>query len=114
MRIDYPVATDNDYAAWLAFGNHYRPALYFADARGRIRHHHFGEGEYAESEMVIAAAAGRGRIDRRGHGTVSVDPSGLEVPADWASLNTRKLHRATSAPRASRPPAGPVPANLTS
>ena len=53
MRITYPVATDNNYAVWLAFDNHYWPALYFADAQGRIRHHHFGEGEYAQSEMVI-------------------------------------------------------------
>ena len=42
MRIDYPVATDNDYAVWLAFGNHYWPALYVADVQGRIRHHHLG------------------------------------------------------------------------
>ncbi len=40
MRIDYPVALDNDYAVWSAFDNHYWPALYFADAQGRIRHHH--------------------------------------------------------------------------
>ena len=53
MRIDYPVAIDNDYAVWRAFDNHYWPALYFADAQGRIRHHHFGEGEYQQSEMVI-------------------------------------------------------------
>jgi hypothetical protein len=39
MRVSYPVAMDNDYAIWRAFGNHYWPALYFADAQGRIRHH---------------------------------------------------------------------------
>ncbi len=44
---------DNDYAVWRAFDNHYWPALYFVDAEGRIRHHHFGEGEYEESEMVL-------------------------------------------------------------
>ena len=61
MTITYPVAIDSDYAIWTAFGNHYWPALYFADAQGRIRHHHFGEGEYQQSEMVIQhllAAAG--------------------------------------------------------
>ena len=52
MRITYPVATDSNYAVWQAFDNHYWPALYF-DAQGHIRHHHFGEGEYARSEMVI-------------------------------------------------------------
>ena len=66
MRISYPVATDNNYGVWRAFGNYYWPALYFADAQGRIRHHHFGEGEYAQSEMVIqqllaeAGSAGAG------------------------------------------------------
>src|SRR5215470_16327927 len=53
MSIGYPVALDNNYGVWRAFGNHYWPALYFADAEGRIRHHHFGEGEYEQSEMVI-------------------------------------------------------------
>jgi hypothetical protein len=52
-RIEYPVAIDNDYGVWAAFGNHYWPALYFADAQGQIRYHHFGEGEYQQSEMVI-------------------------------------------------------------
>src|SRR6478672_10862044 len=45
MGVAYPVAIDNDYAVWSAFSNHYWPALYFADAEGRIRHHYFGEGE---------------------------------------------------------------------
>ncbi|HUO44309.1 MAG TPA: cytochrome c biogenesis protein DipZ [Burkholderiales bacterium] len=53
LGIAYPVALDNNYAIWNAFGNHYWPAHYFIDAEGRIRHHHFGEGEYAESERVI-------------------------------------------------------------
>jgi hypothetical protein len=54
MRIDYTSATDNDYAVWSAFANHHWPALIAtAGAQGRIRHHHFGEGEYQQSEMVI-------------------------------------------------------------
>src|SRR5690606_10515887 len=47
LGIGYPVALDSDYAIWRAFGNQYWPAHYFIDARGRIRHHHFGEGDYA-------------------------------------------------------------------
>src|SRR5690242_14041149 len=50
MRIEYPIAIDSDYAIWQAFDNAYWPALYFADAEGQIRHHHFGEGAYEESE----------------------------------------------------------------
>jgi thiol-disulfide isomerase/thioredoxin len=88
MRIDYPVATDNNYAVWSAFGNHYWPALYFADAQGRIRHHYYGEGEYQQSEMVIQqllAEAGLGGASRE---PVRVDARGVEAPADWASLRS--------------------------
>jgi thiol-disulfide isomerase/thioredoxin len=53
LGIDYPVAIDNNYAIWRSLNNQYWPAHYFADAQGRIRYHHFGEGEYAESEHVI-------------------------------------------------------------
>ena len=59
MRIDYPVAVDNDHAIWRAFNNQYWPALYFVDSQGRVRHHHFGEGSYEQSEMIIQATAGR-------------------------------------------------------
>ncbi len=55
LGIDYPVAIDNDFAIWRAFHNEYWPAHYFIDAQGRVRHHHFGEGAYAESEQVIQA-----------------------------------------------------------
>jgi len=88
MKIGYPVAIDNDYAVWRAFDNYYWPALYFADAQGRIRHHHFGEGEYQQSEMVIQqllAEAGSGGV---GRDLVSVDASGVEAPADWAALGS--------------------------
>jgi thiol-disulfide isomerase/thioredoxin len=53
MGINYPVATDNNYAVWRAFDNHYWPALYFADSHGRIRHHHFGEGEYGQASWTL-------------------------------------------------------------
>ena len=53
LKITYPVALDNDYAIWQAFNNQYWPAHYFIDATGRIRAHHFGEGNYDESEQII-------------------------------------------------------------
>src|ERR1700733_3433292 len=90
--IDYPVAIDNDYAIWSAFDNHYWPALYFADAQGRIRHHHFGEGEYQQSEMVIQQLLAEAGTTEVGHELVSVDPRGLEVPADWASLRSPETY----------------------
>src|SRR5690606_41829254 len=53
LNVAYPVAVDNDRAIWRAFQNRYWPAHYFIDAKGRIRYHHFGEGNYAASERVI-------------------------------------------------------------
>ena len=88
MGIDYPVATDNNYAVWRAFDNNYWPALYFADAQGRIRHHHFGEGEYGQSEMVIQQLLAEAGSAGAGHELVSVDARGVEAPADWASLRS--------------------------
>lgn len=53
LGISYPVALDNDYANWRAYGNQYWPAFYFVDAQGRIRRRHFGEGEYERNEAAI-------------------------------------------------------------
>jgi thiol-disulfide isomerase/thioredoxin len=88
MRIGYPVAVDSDYAIWTGFGNHYWPALYFADARGQIRHHYFGEGEYPQSEMVIQQLLTEAGAVGAGHDIAAVDARGLEAPADWASLRS--------------------------
>jgi thiol-disulfide isomerase/thioredoxin len=109
MRISYPVATDNNYAVWLAFGNHYWPALYFADAQGRIRHHHFGEGEYGQSEMVIQQLLGEAGSTGAGTDRVSVDPSGLEVPADWASLRSPENYTGYERTEGFASPGGAVP-----
>ncbi len=53
LGITYPVAVDNEWAIWKAFKNNYWPAHYFIDGQGRIRYHHFGEGNYDQSEQVI-------------------------------------------------------------
>jgi hypothetical protein len=91
MGVRYPVAVDNDYAVWQAFDNHYWPALYFADAEGQIRHHHFGEGEYEESEMVLQML-----LDEAGvavdQGLVRVEAGGAEAAADWASLGSAESY----------------------
>jgi thiol-disulfide isomerase/thioredoxin len=81
-RIDYPVAVDNDYAIWSAFDNNYWPALYFVDADGIIRDHHFGEGRYEQSECVIQRLLG---VERP---LVAVEGLGVEAEADWDHLRT--------------------------
>ena len=88
MRVVYPVALDNDYAIWRAFENRYWPALYVVDARGRVRHQHFGEGEYEQSERVIQQLLAEAGVGGVGRGLVSVEARGIEVAADWDSLKS--------------------------
>jgi Thioredoxin like C-terminal domain len=88
MWIDYPIAVDNDYAIWRAFDNHYWPALYFVDPKGRVRHRHFGEGEYEQSEKVIQRLLAEAGAATSEAGVVSVDAAGVEAPADWANLRS--------------------------
>ena len=54
--IEYPVALDNQFQIWRAFGNHYWPALYLIDSDGAIRDEYFGEGRYDESEVAYSEA----------------------------------------------------------
>ena len=87
MDVRYPVAVDNDYGVWEAFDNHYWPALYFVDVNGRIRHRHFGEGEYEESEMVVQTLLREAGVDAA-EGLVRIDPIGVEAAADWHNLRS--------------------------
>jgi thiol-disulfide isomerase/thioredoxin len=92
FEVGYPIALDNDYAVWGAFANHFWPAVYLADGEGRIRHHHFGEGEYAATEMVIQQLlldAGADDIEQE---LVLVEPHGLEVAADWRTLRSPETY----------------------
>jgi thiol-disulfide isomerase/thioredoxin len=84
--IDYPVAVDNDYEIWSAFDNHYWPALYFVDADGIIRDHHFGEGRYEQSERTIQRLLG---VER---GLVPVEGLGVEAEADWDHVRTPETY----------------------
>ena len=84
--IDYPVAVDSEYGIWNAFANHYWPALYFIDTEGVIRDHHFGEGEYAQSEERIQRLLG---IERE---FASVEGAGVEAEADWPNLRTPETY----------------------
>jgi thiol-disulfide isomerase/thioredoxin len=92
MKIAYPITIDNDRAIWRAFKNDIWPALYFVDAQGNIRHHQFGEGDYARSERIIqqllaesGIGSGGGSV---GRDLVSVDPRGAEAAANWGSLKS--------------------------
>ena len=114
MMVTYPIATDNDYAIWRAFGNNYWPALYFVDAQGRIRHHHFGEGEYDQSEMVIQQLLAEAGSADAGTDLVRSTPAAWKPRPTGPACDHRKTTPATSAPRTSPPPAAPYQASRTS
>jgi hypothetical protein len=88
LKVMYPVVIDNDYAIWRAFDNHYWPAQYLVDARGRIRDRQFGEGRYDQSERVIQRLLTQAGVAGVGNGVVSVDARGVEAQADWPELKS--------------------------
>jgi thiol-disulfide isomerase/thioredoxin len=90
--VEYPIAIDSDYGVWRAFDNHFWPAVYLADGQGRIRFHHFGEGEYAMTEMVIQQLLMGAGADGVDQDLVVVEPRGLEVAADWRTLQSPETY----------------------
>ena len=93
LKLTYPIVMDNDYAIWRAFDNNYWPALYFLDARGRVRQQHFGEGEYEPSEKVIRRLLSEtGGAGSRGADSVKVEAAGIEAAADWTNLRSPENH----------------------
>jgi thiol-disulfide isomerase/thioredoxin len=92
LNVSYPIAVDSDYGVWNAFANHYWPAVYIADTQGRIRYHHFGEGEYAMQEMVIQQLLLEAGVEDVDPDLVSVDPVGLEVAADYQTLRSPETY----------------------
>lgn len=86
--ISHPVAIDNDFRIWRAFGNSYWPALYFIDAQGRIRHRHFGEGDTARSEQVIQDLLAEAAGNRAANGGL-VSPDGTGAQAAAAPVQAR-------------------------
>jgi thiol-disulfide isomerase/thioredoxin len=92
MAVDYPVALDSKYEVWRAFSNQYWPAAYTADAEGRIRHHHFGEGGYEEIERVVQRLSRDSGRDGVPDDLVPDTGDGFEAQADWARLQTPETY----------------------
>ena len=111
LNVSYPIALDSNYEVWRAFSNRYWPAVYIADAEGRIRHHQFGEGGYDECERGIQQLLREAGAEAIGDDLVSVTPDGFEAQADWTNLRlTGDLPRLHASARALRPRAVPTPA----
>ena len=108
MAVEFPIALDNDYAIWRAFDNHYWPALYFVDAEGRARGHHFGEGAYEDSELTIQqllAEAGASDVDAA---LVSVEARDIEAAADWDTLESPETYLGSERAESFASPGGAI------
>ena len=88
MGIDYPSRSTATIAVWRAFDNNYWPALYLIDAKGQIRYHQFGEGEYEGTERVIQQLLTEAGAAASTDGLTPVEPTGPEVAADWSNLKS--------------------------
>ncbi|KZN18252.1 MULTISPECIES: cytochrome c biogenesis protein DipZ [Pseudomonas] len=92
LGITYPVAIDNDYKVWRAFNNQYWPAHYFADAQGRIRYHHFGEGKYAESERVIQQLLHEAGAEKVADGLINARAEGVQLAPDMSEVRSPETY----------------------
>ncbi|QVW24331.1 cytochrome c biogenesis protein DipZ [Pseudomonas hormoni] len=92
LGINYPVAIDNDYKIWRAFSNEYWPAHYFADAQGRIRYHHFGEGDYVESERVIQQLLREAGAAKVADGLINANAEGVQLAPDMNEVQSPETY----------------------
>lgn len=92
LGVDYPVAIDNNYAIWRGFNNQYWPAHYFIDAQGRVRYHHFGEGNYAESERVIQQLLREAGARQVTGGIADVQANGIQQAADTRDVGSPETY----------------------
>jgi cytochrome c biogenesis protein CcdA/thiol-disulfide isomerase/thioredoxin len=92
LKVSYPVAIDSDYTIWQAFNNQYWPAHYFIDGKGRIRYHHFGEGEYDESERVIQQLLKENGATSLSAGTINVSATGVEAAPGGGNVRSPETY----------------------
>jgi hypothetical protein len=109
MKVEYPIALDNDYAIWDAFANRYWPALYLVDAEGRIRYEWFGEGDYERSERVIQDLLAEAGAEGIEEAPVSVEAIGAEADADWDELRSPETYLGSDRTQRFRSPGGVTP-----
>jgi thiol-disulfide isomerase/thioredoxin len=107
MNVRYPIAIDSNYEVWRAFSNHYWPAIYLADAEGRIRHHQFGEGGYDDCERSIQQLLHETGAEGVAGGLVSPALTGFEVQADWTNLESPETYLGYEQAQHFSSPSGP-------
>jgi cytochrome c biogenesis protein CcdA/thiol-disulfide isomerase/thioredoxin len=92
LGITYPVAMDNDYRIWRNFNNEYWPAHYFIDATGHIRYHHFGEGNYDESEKWIRSLLEEANRKPLPDAATKIAATGTEAPSDSDAVQSPETY----------------------
>ncbi len=92
LKVSYPVVMDNGYAIWKAFKNNYWPAHFFIDAKGTIRYHHFGEGKYAESEMVIRELLRENGTLTGSGSPVTIAAGGAQAASDFRMVKSPETY----------------------
>ena len=92
LKVSYPVAIDSDYRIWKAFNNEYWPAHYFIDGKGRIRYHHFGEGDYDESAQVIRELLKQNGAQLAASEAISASGAGAEAAPDTANQRSPETY----------------------
>jgi cytochrome c biogenesis protein CcdA/thiol-disulfide isomerase/thioredoxin len=92
LKISYPIAIDSNYRIWQAFNNEYWPAHYFIDGKGRIRYHHFGEGEYDQSERVIQQLLKENGARSIADGVMNVSANGVEAAPDHGGVGSPETY----------------------
>jgi cytochrome c biogenesis protein CcdA/thiol-disulfide isomerase/thioredoxin len=97
LGVRYPVALDNGYGTWEAWGNRYWPAKYFIDRRGHVRYAHFGEGEYAKSESVIRTLLAEKALPKPVSGSIR-DQTPTEALTPETYLGSERLDRFVGSP----------------
>jgi len=113
LGIQYPVAIDNDFKIWRAFNNEYWPAHYFADAQGRIRYHHFGEGDYAGSERVIQQLLREAGASKVAEGLITTDAQGVQQAPDMDEVQSPETYVGYQRAEHFVPEAGLTPDTVT-
>ncbi|MDR3744647.1 MAG: cytochrome c biogenesis protein DipZ [Acidobacteriaceae bacterium] len=92
LGIAYPVAMDNNYRIWRNFNNEYWPAHYFIDATGHLRYHHFGEGNYAESESWIRSLLEEANHNPLPATTANIAPTGFAAASNSSQMNSPETY----------------------
>ena len=92
LNVTFPVAIDSDYRIWRSFNNEAWPAQYLVDAKGRIRYHHLGEGDYGDMEHVIQELLNENGATGLASETTSVSGVGIEAAPDWTDAQSPETY----------------------